>query len=1134
MGIPQFFRWLSKKFPKCIVSAVENDAPGVNTADLNPNGLEFDNLYLDMNGIVHPCCHPEQGPAPATEEEMLSAVFTYIDRLFSIVRPRRLLYLAIDGVAPRAKINQQRSRRFKAARDAAEKVSQQEAINNKLAADGQPVNPVKKSWDSNVITPGTPFMDKLSQALRFYINQHLSSDPGWKGIKVILSDSSVPGEGEHKIVDYIRKQKNKPGYPPNMRHCMYGLDADLIMLSLATHEPHFSLVREVVPDRTGPRCFLCGERGHYSAQCPTKNPEQGCKKKPFQFLHINILREYLENTLGDIQANFALDFERLIDDWVFVCFLVGNDFLPHSPTLEIENGALDLLIDIYKKKLPQMGSYITDSGTVIIPNAMCFIEEVSHHEENLLIERNKRESRFNNSRGPYGLSRFSRQPARQPHNMPPQLHNGPTPPQIHNVPPPQSAPPSKQQPIQNAPLPVPNTPVIASVQLDSSNFGAAELLKNSLLAKAPLSLCAPLARHATLHSSQVSQTIRPTAPQPPVTPAPSPNTIAPAGSSATPFRFSQPPGYIPSSISSEPPEEDKIQLGTAGWRERYYGIKFNKKMDDKGFFTELCSSYVTGLCWVLKYYYQGCCSWTWFYPYHYSPFAAEISKFVDRENFSPFFDLGEPFRPFEQLMGVLPAASGHCLPQCFANLMSDPKSPIIDFYPLDFAVDRNGKKQAWAGVVLLPFIDEKRLVQTLKMHEDQLTPEESYRNRRYGNDVLYIHKAHPIATTAITLYKSGKGSPTKGTVSPVLEFEVHQMVGSIQPYFDPLLKGTPLTPGTTYPGFGHFKDIVAASVASYFSNPVFVKGKLFPSFLPDGCELPPRQLTEADFGNARGEKHVPSITSSPRQPPAATTPPATIVDKMVKGAKDRYLQTGKTARFTAIESRRAQPSISQPIETKPVSTSNSQETAPSEIHSTKEISNDDESSSTAETTSTKKTGETEESPISQEIASSVENSEQEQTTTTNETAPMETETKQTVTTKGKAKTKATVPKKATQKKPKTPQEASRTQVTAPTEGDTSDTNNNTVSETSPTEDDSPAQNPQPTLKKAKNLKPKVPKTIFKHKIPKSQAPQLSKPQSRDYYSQFTPSIVTQPKPKIPRLSGTSAAPPQTKAGIHHS
>ena len=111
MGVPAFFRWLTKKYPSIAVQCIEekskidpttNTKIPVDTSQENPNEVEFDNLYLDMNGIIHPCTHPEDRPAPKTEEEMMVIIFEFIDRIFSIVRPRKLLYMAIDGVAPRA------------------------------------------------------------------------------------------------------------------------------------------------------------------------------------------------------------------------------------------------------------------------------------------------------------------------------------------------------------------------------------------------------------------------------------------------------------------------------------------------------------------------------------------------------------------------------------------------------------------------------------------------------------------------------------------------------------------------------------------------------------------------------------------------------------------------------------------------------------------------------------------------------------------------------------------------------------------------------------------------------------------------------------------------------------------------
>jgi len=89
-------------------------------------------------------------------------------------------------------------------------------------------------------------MARLSLQLKYFIHKKISEDANWRDVLIILSGHEVPGEGEHKIMEYIRHAKAQPGYNPNVRHCMYGLDADLIMLGLLSHDPHFCLLREEV------------------------------------------------------------------------------------------------------------------------------------------------------------------------------------------------------------------------------------------------------------------------------------------------------------------------------------------------------------------------------------------------------------------------------------------------------------------------------------------------------------------------------------------------------------------------------------------------------------------------------------------------------------------------------------------------------------------------------------------------------------------------------------------------------------------------------------------------------------------------------------------------------------------------
>lgn len=164
------------------------------------------------------------------------------------------------------------------------------------------------------------------------------------------------------------------------------------MLALATHEPHFRVLREdVFGESNSNACRKCGQEGHYAAQCTAElaqiQKKPPSEKKPFIFLDVAVLREYLEVELDVPQAYFPFDFERSIDDWVLLIFFVGNDFLPHLPSLEIREGAIDTLLRIWKQELPRMGGYVTNHGRLELPRVQIILEGLAKREDDIFRRR---------------------------------------------------------------------------------------------------------------------------------------------------------------------------------------------------------------------------------------------------------------------------------------------------------------------------------------------------------------------------------------------------------------------------------------------------------------------------------------------------------------------------------------------------------------------------------------------------------------------------------------------------------------------------------------------------------------------------------------------------------------------------
>lgn len=632
MGVPKFYRWLSERYPK--INQVITDAA------LLP---EFDHLYLDMNGIIHGCTHPSHLDVSdvLSEKDMMLGIMHYLDRIITqIVKPKVSVFMAIDGVAPRAKLNQQRSRRFRSAKDmkdaAAEAQKKQRGMSSGIGRDddgGVGSSSMSSGvFDSNCITPGTEFMEKVSRCIQYFIRKKIKEDPLWKNLKVIYSGHDVPGEGEHKIMQHIRDMKNQPGYKPNTRHCMYGQDADLIMLGLVSHEPHFTLLREIV-DFGG---------GFSNNQNALKAVTKFTRQSDFQLLHLSILREYLKiefSMIGTIdfdKNNF--DLERIIDDFTFMTFLVGNDFLPHMPTLDISDGAFDLLFNTYKEQRVTWGpgEYLTHEGNISDAGRLeQFLSVIGGAETEIFEMKEENEAKYLQKKRKWDKRDGKPQ--------------GPTDEEI-----------AAQE---------------ASKQDAYENMIQQMISKHGIDAK-----------------------------------------------------------FVD---GWSPPRRDTDMMPKKDFKGRYYYEKLHLTPMNVKEHLALRKAYIEGLQWCLAYYYRGCISWGWFYPYHYGPLISDLTNL--REVFHSIrFELGEPLKPFEQLMGCLPPASASIVPKPYRKLMCSPDSPIIQFYPEEFEVDMNGKKNPWEGVNILPFIDVNLLKKSISelCPDNLLTPDERRRNA-LGKVFLY-------------------------------------------------------------------------------------------------------------------------------------------------------------------------------------------------------------------------------------------------------------------------------------------------------------------------------------------------------------------------------------------------------------
>ncbi|KAK0727930.1 XRN 5'-3' exonuclease N-terminus-domain-containing protein [Lasiosphaeria miniovina] len=631
-----------------------------------------------MNGIIHNCTHKDSDDVQfrLSEEEMFIAIFNYIEHLFGKIKPKKLFFMAIDGVAPRAKMNQQRARRFRTALDA-------ERARDKAIREGKEL-PKEEPFDSNCITPGTEFMAKLSLQLKYFINKKVSEDREWQQPEIVLSGHEVPGEGEHKIMEYIRNARAQPDYNPNVRHCLYGLDADLIMLGLLSHDPHFCLLREEVT---------------FGRQNKTKSKE--LEHQNFYLMHLCIVREYLELEFQDLKKDgtmsFQFDMEKVIDDFILMAFFVGNDFLPNLPRLHINEGALATMFRIYKQVLPRCDGYINEGGKVNLRRLGLLLNEIGKEEYRFFEHENEDAGWL---RGKKMLDNDEAEKLRAKSKGKLIVTTS------------QKA--LWKQFLRKFLIGRSSPTLDLGTQLKAEDRKFVQDLADAAHISWATKEDDEGHRHLFLSLPETQD-------------EDDEDEEAQSAVLRIAKKYDNAQVLDLTSADAQAAMESKYHQKFLEWKDKYYFDKFedwtpeNKEEELR----KLTENYIQGLQWVLYYYYRGIASWPWFYRYHYSPMISDIMKGL---NADLDFKLGQPFKPNEQLMGVLPDRSKKIVPTVYWDLMTDPKSPIIDFYPRDFELDMNGKKMEWEAVVKIPFIDEKRLLSAMGPKNELLSDDQKTRN----------------------------------------------------------------------------------------------------------------------------------------------------------------------------------------------------------------------------------------------------------------------------------------------------------------------------------------------------------------------------------------------------------------------
>ena len=626
MGIPSYFSNIVKQYKHVIKKLA---------------GLpQIHNLYMDTNGLIYDAVRVVGSNHGMSDDEyeskIIQCVCAKIDEYLLLFRPTNKVLIAFDGVAPVAKLNQQRERRYKSwFTGVVEKtIMRKNALlldplsSSAIKAPVTDISVDSKAWNTSSITPGTRFMTKLNSRMQDYCAEK-GREIG-SSVVYVYSGSNVPGEGEHKIFEYIRENGL---YHRDTTTLIYGLDADLIMLCLN----HLHISQNIYLYRDTPEFIqsldsTLSSSDQYYLDIPafacsleavmheTTTPLLANNNSAYTSDSTTVAAKVAIDATSSSASRITPDVIAAIDDYIVMAFMLGNDFMPHFPSLNLRTNGMTVLLQTYANMFRVSKEYLvmrdirTGQPKIVWKTMRAFIGLLAETEHNRFMNEHKLRDRQSKQRfggggdggggggggggGKGGLGH-------------------------------------KQATTDTVVAP-------AAVVVDIRDL-------TKIACNRVVQLVGNVERCHSMNDFML----------------------------------------IP---IQERAVEKYIDPFRENWEYRYYDALFEidiyAKSGGNGTISRLqsiCVNYIEGLEWTMRYYSTGCVDWRWTYKYPYAPLLVDLMRFMPHLDTTLFPNKVEknPVRDLVQLCYVLPMASHGLLPTVVAEKL---KRSYSNYYcdKLDF------------------------------------------------------------------------------------------------------------------------------------------------------------------------------------------------------------------------------------------------------------------------------------------------------------------------------------------------------------------------------------------------------------------------------------------------------------------